>query len=155
MDDRTGANGPTPYPEQLRDHAEPASPTPYQRPMGQAAGVPFDDMPAPDMPAQEYREVPYRTSAPRKHMGVATSDPDYLPVTDPRGQAGRPGPAHPISADAKNHPLHYDRYLELPKRGKSIFISRRERKQRRAHIAILVIALLAIILALVWFFFLR
>ena len=90
----------------------------------------------------------------RLHMGVATSDPQYLPAT---GQsAGRPAPhapAHPVSEHRA--PLHYDRYLETPKPRRAIFSTHRERSRRRTRAVILFLAVVALVLALVWFFILR
>lgn len=90
----------------------------------------------------------------RRHMGVATSDPQYLPTTG--ANASRPAPhapAHPVSEHRA--PLHYDRYLETPKPRRAIFSTRRERSRRRARLVILLLAVLALVLALVWFFILR
>ena len=100
-------------------------------------------------------------SSRRLHMGVATSDPQYLPVTEPRrarrAEANAPEaprrPAHPRGE--KRAPLHYDRYLETPKPGKSIFSARHERARRRTRHLIAGIALIAVAIALIWFFFLR
>lgn len=97
----------------------------------------------------------------RLHMGVATSDPQYLSTVDPI-RTGHPTdaksdaprrPAHPRGE--KRAPLHYDRYLETPKPGKSIFSARHERARRRTRNLIVTVALIALIIALVWFFFLR
>ena len=90
----------------------------------------------------------------RRHMGVATSDPQYLPTTG--ANASRPAPhapAHPVSEHRA--PLHYDRYLQTPKPGKTIFSSRHERVRRRTRAFIIAVLLVAIAIALVWFFVLR
>lgn len=99
----------------------------------------------------DYRE---RTnpSAPttRRHMGTATSDPTYLPpVTRGSGQ----GPTHPRSN--QRAPLHYDRYLQSPKPGKSIFTARQDRSRRRILHRLIALLVLAGVIAAVWFFFLR
>lgn len=97
----------------------------------------------------------------RLHMGVATSDPQYLPVTEPARRAPRgaapgtapQGPAHPVSE--QRAPLHYDRYLQTPKRGRAIFSSRQERARRRTRVLLALLVLAVIIVAFVWFVILR
>lgn len=151
-------------------------------------------------------DAPLRTSysRPRKHMGVATNDPEYLPPVDnPRFSARTSsqtddtahGPSHPggplrgsarggasqgqgyippSSSTLKVRPrdrgaaggpavggapggkqLHYDRYISVPKKGKTIFTSRQARQHRNTQILLVVLILAAIALALVWFFLLR
>lgn len=148
-------------------------------------------------------DAPVRSSfsRPRKHMGVASNDPEYLPPVDnprfsPRtstqlddaaagasrlGITSR-GPARggvsqgqgyipPSSSTLKvrtrdrggvsagpaggGKQLHYDRYISVPKKGKTIFTSRQARQHRNAQILLAVLVLAAIALALVWFFLLR
>lgn len=97
------------------------------------------------------------TSAPgRKHMGVATSDPQYL---QPVGhQTGAPqGPAHPrrkMPGDGEPQVLHSDRYLSAPSGRKTIFTARQDRARRRTRAA-LVVALIVIVAILVWLIFFR
>lgn len=104
-----------------------------------------------------------RSGGHRRHMGTATADPSYLPLT-PQEQARERAYARERmqhgnvreQAGAPAHSLrHSDRYLQTPKPGHSIFTSQRQRRARRARTMIAVVALLAIALALVWFFFLR
>lgn len=104
-----------------------------------------------------------RSGGHRRHMGTATADPSYLPLT-PQEQVRERAYARerlqhgraPQQAGAPTHGLrHSDRYLQTPKPGHSIFTSRRERRARRTRATIAVVALLAIAIALVWFFFLR
>lgn len=97
----------------------------------------------------------------RRHMGTASSDPEYLPQTEfQRQQAADPDarqtPIRDAKAPQRSGTLHYDRYLQTPKARKSIFASQQARRQQRTRTA-LVILLVAVIvvLALVWFLFLR
>lgn len=149
-------------------------------------------------------DAPVRSSfsRPRKHMGVASNDPEYLPPVDnprfsprtslrvddapagatrlgdsPRGSIrsgvsqgqGYVPPSSPTlkvrtrsnagpgNADGAGggKQLHYDRYISVPKKGKTIFTSRQARQHRNAKILLVVLILAAIALALVWFFLLR
>lgn len=97
----------------------------------------------------------------RRHMGVATADPQYLPPTGQRGGRVRgPRPANgaagaPAGAGDRRQQLHFERYLETPKPGRSIFTSQQHRSRQRTKRMLAVLIVLAIILALVWFFILR
>ncbi|WP_040363009.1 hypothetical protein [Collinsella tanakaei] len=116
----------------------------------------------------------------RRHMGVATSDPQYLPLTpqeqareramarehqrsqnagqQPDAHNAAPRPAHPmqtIQPGTHRSLQHSARYLSTPKPGKTIFKSRYEKQHRHAKAVLLAVLLLAAILGLVWFFFLR
>lgn len=97
----------------------------------------------------------------RRHMGVATADPQYLPPTGQRGDRARgPRPANgsagaPAGSGDRRQQLHYERYLEMPKPGRSIFTSQQHRSRQRAKRMLAVLIVLAIILALVWLFVLR
>jgi hypothetical protein len=118
----------------------------------------------------------------RKHMGVATSDPDYLsPAPNGRpamgtGASGNFGtgtggnrtatPGHPTAyrqrpASAATTPSgqpaqpNYSRYLSTPKKGKAIFTSRQDKQRRRIKVLMAILVLAAIALALVWYFVLR
>ncbi len=51
--------------------------------------------------------------------------------------------------------MNYDRYLQTPKPGKSIFTRQRARERRRARLLIVALLIVAVALALVWFFVLR
>lgn len=116
----------------------------------------------------------------RRHMGVATSDPQYLPLT-PQEQASEramarehqrsqnagqqpdahnavPRPAHPmqtIQPGTHRSLQHSARYLSTPKPGKTIFKSRYEKQHRHAKAVLLAVLLIAAILGLVWYFFPR
>lgn len=116
-----------------------------------------------------------RQGGTRKHMGTATSDPDYLTPTGfehgrsealtayenarREGSGGArktPAPGKRRMKDARaGGQLHYDRYLSTPKPGRSIFISQQDRQRRRLQRVLAVLILLAIALALAWFFLLR
>lgn len=90
----------------------------------------------------------------RRHMGTATSDPQYLPPIE-QARDGVRGPAHIPTPVDQRAPLHYDRYIEKPKHGKTIFTSRHERSRRRMR-AVLIVLLVIVIAALaLWFVFLR
>lgn len=136
---------------------QPVDAIPYQRTRPHITQEPIADDPTRYVTRERYATL--EQTRPRRHMGVATSDPQYLPVTEPgRGaQPGAngdvPGPAHPASG--KRAPLHYDRYLQTPKPGKTIFSSRHERARRRTRAFIIAVLLVAIVIALVWFFVLR
>ena len=104
-------------------------------------------------------------------MGTATSDADYLPLTDfqkqqdraaaiaARGQGKEPNSSSPAlasdEAGAAPRTLHASRYLQTPKSGRSIFVSRQARQQKRLKALLLLFVVLALVLALVWFFILR
>ena len=104
----------------------------------------------------------------RKHMGVASSDPEYLPQTDSTGHVPPSSPTLRIRANERNGraipsvkgsgqpgQLHYDRYLQKPKKGRSIFTSQQDRQRRRVQVLLAVLIIAAIALALFWFFVLR
>lgn len=107
-----------------------------------------------------------RRSGTRRHMGTATSDPDYLPQTDFQRRQDRMDlrrlgaeraaarEAAGTSEDSRREPLHGERYLSTPKSSKSIF-TRRERKRRRTQLILTALLVVAIALILAWFFFLR
>lgn len=121
---------------------------------------PIDDTAADYATIDRYSTLEQRRGG-RRHMGTASSDPEYLPPARVRGRdragEGGEGPA-PGSTDSLNRrsgSLHYDRYLQLPNSGKAIFTSRQNRRRRRTHVALGVLIVLSIALALVWYFFLR
>ena len=136
---------------------QPVGSIPYQRTRPHITQEPIADDPTRYVTRERYATL--EQTRPRRHMGVATSDPQYLPVTEPgRGaQPGAhgdvPGPAPPASG--KPAPLHYDRYLQTPKPGKTIFSSRHERARRRTRAFIIAVLLVTIAIALVWLFVLR
>ena len=108
-----------------------------------------------------------RRTRPRKHMGVASSDPEYLPQTDPSGHVPPSSPTLRVRANergtqvrqpvagGKPGQLRYDRYLQKPRKGHSIFTSRQDRQRQRVHVLLAVLIVAAIALALFWFFMLR
>lgn len=147
MDERT-EHTPLPHSRQRAAAGDPSHA--YRRGIPHITQEPIDDVEFEYVTRERYETLEQAPSR-RRHMGTATSDPDYL-----SSEAGENVPG--LSGTGSLPPLrdlHYERYLETPKPGKSIFTSRRERKQRRAHLIILIIALLALVLAIVWFFFLR
>lgn len=154
MDEHTGN---IPIPPHQNDHAGAETPQPvFHRSTRHITQEPIDDVEPEYVTRQRYQTLEEARSR-RVHMGTASNDADYLPAAH---GAARSGSALPRQLKEKTGPkgprkLHYERYLETPKPGKSIFTSRRERGQRRAHLIIGIIALLAAILAVVWFFFLR
>lgn len=127
--------------------------------------------PGETAPQPHNRPTPGR---PRKHMGVASSDPDYLPPVGPKRNGGHSDMAAPANSQhvspsgsagrtlqagnnrqRSNDPLHYDRYISVPKKGRSIFTARQARQRHRLYLALAVLVLVAVALALVWFFLLR
>ena len=111
---------------------------------------------------------------------VATSDPQYLPLTpqeqareramarerqrsqnagqQPDAHNAAPRPAHPmqtIQPGTHRSLQHSARYLSTPKPGKTIFKSRYEKRHRHAKAVLLAALLIAAILGLVWYFFPR
>lgn len=109
-----------------------------------------------------------RGTRPRKHMGVASSDPEYLPQADPSGYVPPTSPTLRIRANERNKQNghagvgdgqpgqpNYSRYLTKPKRGRSIFTSQQDRQRQRVQILLAVLIVAAIALALFWFFVLR
>lgn len=115
---------------------------------------------------------------PRKHMGTATSDPEYLPPVNGGGghipphsstlrirqneraeavPTGAHGPhrGRDLGPRRKHGEIKTGRYLSTPHGGKRIFTTQRDRQQRRMRYVLVVLILAAIALALVWFFLLR
>lgn len=81
--------------------------------------------------------APLHSGAAHKHMGVATSDPSYMPDAKPEGAGA----------------INYSRYLETPKPGKTIFAGRGRRKPWTRFIPLVVA--LVVVAVVVWFLFLR
>ena len=111
---------------------------------------PIDDVEPDYVMPNRYTTVDQATSQ-RKHMGVASNDPDYLPRTGPKVN---PRPSEPPrqAAGQKKGTLNYDRYLEMPKSGKSIFTSRQRRRQKRIHQAIGVAVAAAVVILIIVLF---
>lgn len=123
------------------------------------------------------RPMPIQRGGQRKHMGTATSDPDYLTPTGfehngrqalnaymsakhQQKRGAQRGDESLKKANRNGKPskpgqLHYDRYLSTPKPGRSIFISQHDRKRKRLKTLIAILIVLIIALALAWFIFLR
>lgn len=125
-------------------------------------------------PDQAYGPTPHGSH--RRHMGTATSDPQYLPLTDderrreaaiakeqqmraaitgqdPAIEGDRP--AHPVSREGRPQLTHSARYLQTPKPGRSIFISRHDRRRQQIRLLITILIVAVIVFALVWFFVLK
>ena len=80
-------------------------------------------------------------------MGTATSDPQYLSPTGYE-KNGRFSPNEAKGRDNGRSAVHYERYLQTPKPGKSIFISRQERarkRNRRLLLAAIIVVVAAIL----------
>ncbi len=122
---------------------------PYHRTVPHLSLAPITDESLSMPPRQSAAGTPRTPGAPgRRHMGTATSDPQYLPQN---------GPAHPRRSqpgDPSQQHLHYDRYLQTPTSKKTIFTARQERSRRRTLLAVVLILIVAVAL-LVWFLFLR
>lgn len=97
----------------------------------------------------------------RKNMGVASGDPVYLkdaPLS--KNSADHDGPMKESATQQQRGPrpkqtLTYSaRYLETPKKGKSIFVSSsKRRKQHRLTILLLIIVAIAVALVIRFIFF--
>ena len=105
------------------------------------------------------QQAPRPSGGNRKHMGVATSDPQYLPVLEPenaRTRTRRPhAPAHERTGEERVSTPNYSRYLETPKSRRPIFQSRQDRARRRTTALLLGLLVVAIVLIAVWLIFLR
>lgn len=155
MDERIGSTGPLNSDRMQRGDAmdERARTAGYRRESRHIPQEPITD------PGAEYASHgfprPARATGPsrptRRHMGVATNDPTYLPDTPLSGEGVRRGPAHPVPEPGERRSLHYDRYLERPKPGKSIFTRREQAQRKRTRILVLLAVLIVAIVLLVWF----
>lgn len=154
----------------MSEQTEGHSPTPYSEPHGQAAPTmnrapaqqpyrhttthitqePIDDVEPEYVTRERYVTLEKMRKPKRVHMGVAESDPEYL--SPPTGGGRRRGRQADDPTARKT--LHYDRYLELPKQGKSIF-TRRERARKRTRRLVALLAILIVIAIVVWVLFLR
>lgn len=138
----------------------PSRRVPFERRSPHISQEPIDDTGTDYATIDRYSTLEQRQGG-RKHMGTASSDPEYLPPT--RGRSRRrehdagegPKPGSTGSLTPCTGSLHYDRYLQLPNPGKSIFTSRQDRRRRRAQLALAALIVLSVALALVWYFFLR
>ncbi|MDY2777231.1 MAG: hypothetical protein SOU51_02480 [Collinsella sp.] len=111
-----------------------------------------------------YRPEADRPSGRRLHMGTATSDPSYLPLTPQeqareralaREQARQERMSTAPGAEAHRGLKHSNRYLQTPKAGHTIFTSRRERRARRMKLAIALLAFLVLAAVLAYLLSLR
>lgn len=135
---------------------------PYRRHVPHVTQAPIDDIEPEYVMPERYTTVAQAGAARRHHMGVATSDPQYLPPTgneeretrirQPHGTRTGVPTALPQKQGGK---LHYDRYLQTPKNSRSIFASRRERQRAHVKTVLFVLIALVIVLVLVWLIFLR
>lgn len=147
---------PAAQPMQAEQSAQTAYPAPPAQPMQAGQSAPM----AQPAPAEPYYEPPVSAGQPRgamprrKHMGVATSDPQYLqPAGAAGGRAG--GPAHPRHknpGDGEPQTLHGNRYLSTPSSHKTIFTARQDRARKRIRV-LLVVLLLVVIAVVVWLMF--
>lgn len=112
-------------------------------------------------------------------MGVATADPNYLPLTAQQRELDRElengeqvlpkikqskgiggshlsaGSARALNGSGAPGGQRPGRYLEKPRSGRAIFSHRQQQRRRRARLAIAVCALALIAIVLVWIFVLR
>lgn len=95
-----------------------------------------------------------RSHRPRKHMGTATSDPDYLPPVTHDASAREQEPTVRPVRQHRGQPVNYARYLEVPK-SKNVIFTRRERAQRRTHLLIALAVAAIILVVLLWLFIFR
>lgn len=127
---------------------------PYRRATSHISQAPINDVETEYVMPNRYTTVDQARPG-RRHMGVATSDPNYLKPAN-GGRINR-GNLHDTDRSAKprNGSLHYDRYLQTPKSGKSIFVSQQRRQRQRVQRFILIAAILLIVLLFIWLVFLR
>lgn len=99
---------------------------------------------------------------PRTHMGTASSDSEYLPLTrrTEEGLAKLEGSKAQSSVriskpKLKSSVTQYNNYLQVPKRGRQLFVSEAQRQRQRTQHFIIGFALLLLVLLAVWFFVLR
>ena len=133
--------------------------TEYRRQVPHITQEPIDDIETEYeyvMP-NRYGTADQATGTQHRHMGVATSEPEYLPRTGPQvrqrtGQepVAQGGNKHAAGRQGgrKGDSLDY-RYLETPRSGKSIFISREERRRKRNQKIAAVVAVAAVIVIVV------
>lgn len=132
----------------------------YHRATHHITQAPINDV-EPHYVTRERYQTLEEVQSGRKHMGVATSDPTYLadaplsklsPQDEPLPAAERTRERGPR---AKQTLTHSSRYLQTPKPGRSIFISREVRRKQRTRRAILALFVLIVIVLIVCFFILK
>lgn len=134
---------------------------PYQRTNPHITQAPIDDIEPAYVTRERYQTLEEVQSG-RKHMGVATSDPEYLadaPLSKPTTQDI---PANPtINRTGERGPrgkqtlTHSARYLQTPKPGRSIFMSKQMRRKQQTKRAFIALAVLLVIVLIVCFFILK
>lgn len=145
MDDQKQDN--TFMPEQ--DEASSLQPIRFHRP--HISQEPIND-PEPKYVTRNRYQTLEEAQTGRKHMGVASGDPVYLkdaPLS--KNSADKDEPMRESVTHQQRGPrpkqtlTHSARYLETPKKGKSIFVSSsKRRKQHRLTILLLIITVIAI-----------
>ena len=125
--------------------------SPYHRP--HISQEPIDDIPTEYVMPNRYTTVE-QASAPhgRRNMGVASNDPDYLPRTPGPARDGSEAPTKVRQPKTSASAFTYDRYLQTPKSGKSIFTSRQRRRQKRLHRVVAVAAVAAVVALIIALF---
>ena len=132
----------------------------YHRTTHHITQAPIDDVEPPYVTRERYQTLEEVQSS-RKHMGVATSDPTYLadaPLSRLKPGADQPRAPERVAERgprAKQTLTHSSRYLQTPKPGRSIFISREVRRKQRTRKAIWVLVALIVIVLIVCFFVLK
>ena len=125
--------------------------TPYQRQTLHISQEPIDDIPTEYVMPERYTTVDRARAqqGTRRHMGVASSDPEYMSYTSGTGNETEEGQPPRKVKQPKTHAssFNYDRYLQTPTSGKSIFTSREMRRRRRVQrvFVICVAALIALL----------
>lgn len=144
-----------------------AQPQPYQRQTPHVTQPPIDDVDPQYVTRERYTTLDQnQNQGRRRHMGVATSNPSYLPKTEmqmrldtQRQSQERRQPAHRIQQPSDpNRPralTNSSRYLQTPKPGRSIFTTQRDRERRKHKLALILAALLVIVVLVAWFFVLH
>lgn len=144
MDERLGSTDSRIYIDQPRDSATPeAHPSSYRRTRPHVTQEPIDDVEPEYVTRERYVTLDQQKSG-HRHMGVATSDPQYL---DPVGR--NPRQSRPAPNATSQRGTNYARYLQTPKPGKSIFIARRNKARRRIRIVLAAAAIIIIITVIV------
>lgn len=132
----------------------------YRRQVPHVSQAPINDVEPEYGSVNHYTTLDQQRSG-RRHMGTASSDPEYLPQTEfqkrkAQDPDARVTPIRDATAPRRSGTVNYDRYLQTPKPRRSIFTSQQARKHQ-AHVRLLVAALIVVLvaLALIWFFVLR
>lgn len=138
---------------------QPARPE-YHRANPHVTQAPIDDI-EPSYVTRERYQTLEEVQAGRKRMGVATSDPTYLaeaPLSKLPKDGNQPKPADrgaERGPRAKQTLTHSARYLQTPKPGRSIFMSRQMRRKQQTRRMIFALGILLIMVLIVCFFVLK